>query len=130
MENYVNLTGLQDSLENLLFSVRYINSDHQDTALTVDDFESFELKAKQLLDEINSLLNLNSPNDTAKQVDQIQNLYEANHIKEARLKIFTTVLNVIVSHQKEIKQDLTDEHLKAVLEITNDSMKLLYKVNL
>lgn len=130
MENYVNLTGLQDSLENLLFSVRYINSDHQDTALTVDDYESFELKAKQTLNEINSLLNINSPSDTAQQVDQIQNLYEANHIKEARLKIFTTVLNVIVSHQKEIKQDLTDKHLKAVMEITNDSMKLLYKVNL
>lgn len=130
MENYVNLTGLQDSLENLLFSVRWINSDHKDTPLTVEDYSNLDVALKSLSTEINSLLNINSPIEPVEQTDFIQNLYEANHIKEARLKIFNTVLNVILSYQKEIKKDLTDEHLKAVFEITNDCMKMLYKVNL
>jgi len=125
MENYVNLIGLQDHLENLLFSVRYINSDHQETALTVDDYESFELKAKQTFNELESILNLNSPPN-----ESIQNLYEVNHIKEARLKIFNTVLNVILNHRKETKVDFSENDLKAIQEITNDSMKMLYKVNL
>lgn len=128
MENYVNLTNLQAKLEDLLFSVRWINTDHKDTSLNVEDYANLENGLKVLKDEITSLLTINT-NETLVQ-DQIQNLYEANHIKEARLKIFIEIMKIILTDKKEKKEDFTDLELQAVKELTNDCMLELYKVKL
>lgn len=131
MDNYVNLQPLQDTLEDLLFSVRYINTDHQDTALTVEDYSILETKLKETSQLIQSLLNLNTHSpDSAKNADILQNFYESNHIKEARFKLFKAVLIDLVKFERKRHGELTGKLIESALEVANDSIEKLYGVKL
>jgi hypothetical protein len=128
MENYVNLQPLQVVLEDLLFSVRYITTDHQDTPINVDDYTSFEQKAKEAHQLINSLLNINNPVIDEPGRDHIPNYYEANHIKDTRDQIFTSVLIQLMKENKPEYQ--ASDYLKASLTMANASIETLYGVKL
>lgn len=131
MENNVNLQPLQDILEDALFSVRYINSDHQDTPLTSDDYSNLELKLIELLNTAKKLLNLENPiSDTAEQQDYIQNLYESNHIKSTRDKIFIKAVNVFIKYCNKENKTFDESHLEAAYSIATDSIEKLYGVKL
>lgn len=125
MENYVNLQPLQDILEDALFSVRYINTDHQDTPLTSDDYSNLDLKLIELLNTAKTLLNLES---TVK--DFLPNLYESNHIKSTRDKIFIKAVNVFLHYCNKENKTFDESHLEAAYSIATDSIEKLYGVKL
>lgn len=125
MENYVNLGPLQTILEDCLFSVRYINSDHQSTPLTADDYSNLDLKLIDLLNTAKSLLNLES-----NVKDYLPNLYESNHIKETRDKIFIKAVNVFLQYCNKENKNFDESHLEAAHSIATDSVFKLYGVKI
>lgn len=125
MENYVNLNPLQVILEDCLFSVRYINSDHQQTPLTADDYHQLDLKLIELLNQAKLLLNLE-----IEVKDYLPNLYESNHIKETRDKIFIKAINAFLKYCNKEGKKIDDTHLEAARSIANDSIVKLYGVKL
>lgn len=125
MENYVNLQPLQAILEDCIFLVRYINSDHQNTPLTSDDYSNLDLKLIELLNTVKILLNLeNNLNDP------IPNLYESNHIKETRDRIFIKAINVFLHYCNKENKTFDESHLEAAYTIATDSIEKLYGVKL
>lgn len=125
MNNYVNLQPLQAILEDCLFSVRYISLDHHDTPITAEDYSNLDLKLIELLNAAKSLLNLES--DVK---DYLPNLYEANHIKQTRDKIFIKAANAYLKFCKQNGKDFNEDMLNACVDIANDSIEKLYKVKL
>lgn len=125
MENYVNLQPLQDTLEDCLFLVRYINTDHHDTPVQADDYSNLDLKLIELINTAKTLLNLES---SVK--DYLPNLYEADHIKQSRDKIFIKAVNIFLKYCKAENKTFDDTHLEAAYSIATDSIKKLYGVTL
>ena len=125
MENYVNLEPLKTILEDCLFSVRYINSDHQSTPLTAEDYSNLDLKLIELLNTAKTLLNLES-----NVKDYLPNLYESNHIKETRDKIFIKAVNVFLKYCNNENKTFDESHLEAAYSIATDSVFKLYGVKI
>ena len=125
MENYVNLQPIQVILEDCLFSVRYINTDHHDTPVTAEDYSNLDLKLIELLNAAKQLLNLES-----NVKDYLPNLYEANHIKETRDKIFIKAVNVFLHYCNNENKTFNESHLEAAYKIATDSVKKLYGVEI
>jgi hypothetical protein len=125
MNNYVNLQPLQMILEDCLFLVRYIITDHQETPVTAEDYSNLDLKLIELLNTAKTLLNLESS-----VTDYLPNLYESNHIKETRDKIFIKAINAFLKYCNNEGKSFDSSHLEAAHTIANDSIEKLYKVKL
>lgn len=129
MEQYVNLSELQVKLEDALFSVRWINSDHKDTPLTGDDYAGLNVALNQLQAEISTSLKTN-PSEVTNPDYEIQNFYESNHIKSTRDRIFIKAVNVFLQYCKNEGKTFDESHLEAAYKIATDSIEKLYKVKI
>ena len=126
MESYVNLQAVENLLTDCLFSVRYVNGDHQDTKLEQSDYDNLNLKLQELVHNITTQF----PSLFTKDSTYIPNYQEANHIKKTRDKIFIKAVNVFIKYCEKNKKSFDEAHVYAAHQIATDSIEKLYGVKL
>jgi cation transport regulator ChaB len=126
MEGYVNLQAVENLLTDCLFSVRYVNKDHQDTPLEQTDYDNLNLKMQELVHNITTQF----PSLFTKDSAHIPNYLEATHIKKTRDKIFIKAVNVFLQYCNKEKKAFNESHLESAHKMATDSIEKLYGVKL
>ena len=139
MHVIVNLETLQTEVEDLLFSIRYINEDHQATQLTPEDYTSLKEKFSIVRDHINIYLDDKPSSGSDFEKDLQQNIIDPvitsqkeNHKSIACLEIYNSTLQTLLNKQPfnvdndEVRiHDIIVQSISTAIFVANESLKAL-----